>query len=120
MITLRRGVVIRLPSQPSVDKLPGMEFGPTECRDCLEALRPKVGNYGWIWAILRARARRTGRIPTRLYSRLQRFFRPEKPYFIAKATDGTAFLGDYRDDYATLCAILPDHEANLLRFLKRQ
>src|SRR5207244_4286059 len=28
--------------------------------------------------------------------------------------------GDYRDDYATLCAIFPDHEADLLRFLKRQ
>lgn len=82
-------------------------------------LSPQVGNYGWMWRILRVRARQTGGyLPQKMHRSLCRFAR--KPYFIGKTPDGIRYLGKVSDSYAAICATFAHTEESLTRFLVRQ
>src|SRR5688500_916543 len=93
---------------------PRLELGPRECRDCLDEIMPQVGDYRWIWSILRSRPVRPRY--TRVYAALQRFIDPQKPYFIGETGSGVRFLGDCRDSYSIDCVIEPDYDDTILNF----
>lgn len=96
-----------------------MEYGIEECRRALRELAPKIGNYAWFWALLRARARRHGgEFPLRYHALLRRLIRPDKPYFIGSAAGGTAFLGDARDVYSAISQVCPNHDTALIGFVR--
>lgn len=98
-----------------------MEYGYDYFQHCLEELRPRIKNYAPVWAILRARAQRhRGQFPHRYHQLLRRFFDPERPYFIAKTSDGTLYLGDTRELYAVVAAADPARDAALLGFLRER
>lgn len=88
---------------------------------CLDAFMPRVRNYDWAWKILRARAAvhtdGPHLIPRRIFSVLKRFMDPKRPYFIGTTAAGVRFLGDYRDRYAVNCAVWPDYDGPMIRFM---
>jgi FkbM family methyltransferase len=97
-----------------------MELKPADFQNCLDDLMPRVGKYGWMWTVLRVRARKIGRFPFKLYSVLQRFGNANKPYFVEKTGGGITFMGDYRDIYAVSCAVCPDYDDPLLGFMEQR
>ena len=78
--------------------------------DILDSLKPKIGNYDWMWKFLAARAKQKRAFPSRLYPRLMRWGDPRKPYSICKAASGILFLGDYRDRWSAHYAIFPNFD----------
>jgi FkbM family methyltransferase len=95
-----------------------MEMTTADFQCVLEQLKPEIGNYEWLWKILRFRARQRGGFPFRLHSTLKRLGNARKPLFIGKTCDGVDFLGDYRDGYAATWAACPQFDSSLLTFLK--
>jgi len=84
-----------------------------------QELSPQVGNYGWLWRILRARSKRTGGyLPQKLHRSLCRFAR--KPYFVGTTPDGIRYCGKVSDSYAAICATFEQTEETLTRFLIEQ
>lgn len=60
----------------------------------LEEFRPLIGNYRWMWPVLRARSARIGGyFPHKIHNMLRRFGNPRKPCFICEFPDGLRFLG---------------------------
>ena len=53
-----------------------------------------------------------------VYAKLRRFFRRDRPHFIGRTADGTAFLGDCRDLYAVISVVLGDHDLPIVNFIK--
>lgn len=94
-----------------------MTIEPLNGEETLATLKPKIGDYGPIWKVLRLRARQTGCIPAKLFPIAKRFFKPEKPYFIERTAQGTLFVGDVRDNYSVHCAVSPDPDDELVSFL---
>jgi FkbM family methyltransferase len=97
-----------------------MEISAPDFQRHLDALTPQIGNYEWMWRLLRARARRHGWFPRKLYALLKRFANPRRPYFLGETGEGVRFLGDCRDTYAACCAVLPDYDTPLIRFITEQ
>lgn len=84
-----------------------------------DELRPQVGNYEWMWRILRVRGKKTGGyLPQKLHHTLCRFAR--KPYFVGTMSDGVRYCGRVSDAYAAICAIFAHSEDALTDFLKEQ
>ncbi len=84
-----------------------------------QELSPQVGNYEWLWRILRVRTKQTGKfLPQKLHRTLCRF--AHKPYFIGTTPDGIKYLGKVSDSYAAICATFAHTEDNLTRFLVEQ
>lgn len=73
-----------------------------------------------MWSILRRRASKTGWLPKRMFKILQKFCNSNKPYFIAKNNEGISFVGDFRDYYAAQCAVVPEYDTVLIRFLEEK
>jgi FkbM family methyltransferase len=94
-----------------------MELEITDYQRCLEEILPGVGRYGWMLALLRARFRKTGWFPQKLYPRLRRFGNPKKPYFLSKTNLGTAFCGDYRDLASVIPAVDPECNSAIARLI---
>jgi FkbM family methyltransferase len=92
-------------------------WGAEECQRILAEFQPGMGRYGWMWTILRWRARQTGFPPRKLYPLFRRFCRPGRPYFVGMTGDGVAFLGDYRDRYSVDHMVSPDEIDPLTAFL---
>lgn len=95
-------------------------WGAEEFQQILAEFQPGMGRYGWMWAILRWRARQTGFPPRKLYPLFRRFCRPDRPYFVGMTGDGLAFLGDYRDRYAVDRMVSPDETDPLTAFLRNR
>jgi FkbM family methyltransferase len=90
----------------------------TNFKDVLDELMPKVGRYEWIWKLLRARARRNGgRIPEKALRLMKKWINPGKPYFITTTSDGTRFMGDIRDLFSVVHAVLPHYDEHVRRFI---
>src|SRR5687767_9550806 len=101
-------------TQPSVDALT-----PDACKRQLDVLRPQIGNYWWLWAILRLRSRQIkGFFPNRLFGKLLPLCRSSKPYFIGSMADGTRFVGDLHDRYSASCGMDRGYERELVNLLK--
>jgi FkbM family methyltransferase len=82
-------------------------------------LRPQIGQYEWMWRMLRVRAKQTGGfLPQKLHRSLCRFAR--KPYFIGTTPDGVRYCGKVDDSYAAICATFAHTEDALTRFLIEQ
>ena len=84
----------------------------------LDLVKPLIGNYGWMWALLSARFRLTHRFPYKLHRMLRRYVNPRRPYFTAKTADGVAYVGDARDEPSVTHQLLPasgDHISNFIR-----
>jgi FkbM family methyltransferase len=95
--------------------MPVREFG--DCQRTLDQFRPQIGQYRWLWPILRFRARQIeGFLPRRLLARLKPFCR--RPYFIGRMSDGTRFVGDLNDGYSAWCGLNPNHEMWLVQLLE--
>lgn len=86
--------------------------------DCLRQAMPQVGNHDWKWTVLRARARAGRQLPWKLYRVLRRLGSQRKPYFIGQSHRGTRYMGDFRDWYATMCAVFPDYDATIIKFME--
>jgi FkbM family methyltransferase len=84
----------------------------------LDALRPRIGNYNWLFAPLRRRYRKRGRLPWRMYLLMRRLGSPRKPLFVAQSSEGIQFVGDYRDWYSMWCAIDPDYDRTIIEQLR--
>ncbi len=90
----------------------------TQFKQSLNELQPFIGNYGWLWTILRWRASlHGGMFPERAYNALKRFGNPNKPYFIGTTTAGVKFVGDYRDLYSVLLVVDPTFHLNFVKFI---
>ncbi len=82
----------------------------------LNELRPQVGDYRWLWPILRFRSwQKDGVFPARLLTRLRPLCR--KRYFVARISDGTLFVGDVYDLYSAQCAFNPTYDSWLVTLL---
>ncbi|HXG22973.1 MAG TPA: FkbM family methyltransferase [Chthonomonadales bacterium] len=90
-----------------------MELGPKEFESHLEAIRPRLGNYHWMWKILRWRARSSGWFPRRIHALLRRLGNPRRPYFIGTTPAGVSFVGDYRDEYTVGLVVAARHGRGL-------
>ncbi len=95
-----------------------MELGPAEFQRHLEELRPRIGRYRFLLALLRFRCRQAGRFPERLHRLLLRFLDARRPYFVGVTADGTKYLGDFRDISSLVWQVEENHDDALLRFLK--
>ena len=105
-------------STPSVSNTQELlVYDAAACQRAFEAVRGKIGNYSNFLALLRARAHRVGGMPFKLHDLLKRFVNPNKPYFIGETSDGTKFLGDFRERHAVLTAVFPDHDSFLPKFV---
>ena len=97
-------------------------LSPPDFARCLADFRRYIGHYGWIWRILRMYSKPSGRwdqrFPMSVYAKLRRCFRRDRPYFIGRTADGTAFLGDCRDLYAVISVVLGDHDLLIVNFIK--
>jgi FkbM family methyltransferase len=93
-------------------------MGPKDFRRCLEELRPKIGRYGWLFTLLRLRARQKGYFPDRTYRMLLKATDKDRPYFIGQTPSGIRYLGDVRDEYSVWFSIFPERDAALLRLLQ--
>ena len=91
--------------------------GRNDFEGCLAEAKPEIGNYAWLWRILKARARQTGFPPRKLYPLLKRFCNPKRPYFIGETLEGIAFLGDYLDRYSIDRMVCPHFDKGLVTFL---
>lgn len=88
------------------------------CDAALAGLMPRVGNYDWAWRLLRRRARCNGGwVPERLLSLFRAWAGRSKPYFIGTTAGGLRYLGDVRDMYSVVLAVLPDYDAAVAGFL---
>ena len=76
-----------------------------------------MGDYRWMWRILKARARQTGHSPRKLYPLLRRFCNPKRPYFVGETLGGVAFLGNYLDRYSIDRMVSPHFDRSLVDFL---
>src|SRR5207302_810924 len=84
----------------------------------LADLQPLVGRYSWMRTLLRWRARKHGGMfPQRMYDIAKRYGRNRKPYFVGRASDGTQFVGDYRDIYPVVQMVDPAFQAPFVRML---
>lgn len=95
-----------------------MELTAADCHYILTEFRPYIGNYAWMWRLMRSRSANGQYFPDRMYRSLMRFGNPGRPFFIATTAAGTAFLGDYRDRYAAICSCDPDYNGTTIRFLQ--
>ena len=95
-----------------------MRLNSINAQDALQLLKPQIGNYNWMWNILRLYARKQNNFPCKFYERLKRLGNPNKPYFIGETGSGIRFLGDYRDFPSVSHAIWPDWNNNLSRFMQ--
>jgi FkbM family methyltransferase len=87
----------------------------------LAEVNAKLGNYEWMWMIMRSRARKHGGMfPERAFKFLRKFGNPNKPYFIGTNYDGTKFVGDYRDLYSVLLVVDPAFNRSFIDFIVRR
>jgi len=84
---------------------------------CLDRLRPKIGNYDWMWHILRVRARKTGFPPHKLFPLMRRFTLAARPYFIGRMANGVQFVGNVHDDYSLGKLLSPTIHEPLIEFI---
>lgn len=71
-----------------------------------------------MWKIMRSRAQKHGGMfPERAFRFLSHFGNPKKPYFIGRTSDGTQFVGDYRDLYSVLLVVDPHFNASFVNFI---
>lgn len=96
-----------------------MEITPHQFDSCLNELQPQIGDYEWMWRLLRVRTRKTGWFPRKMHRLILRLGNPKKPYFIAETCDGVKFVGDYRDEYAATCAVCPAYDRQVINFIKQ-
>ena len=90
-----------------------------DCARAWQELSSQVGNYDWMWRILRLRTKQTGKfLPQKLHRSLCRFAR--KPYFIGTTPGGIRYCGKVSDSYAAICATFQDTEEGLTQFLTQQ
>ena len=71
-----------------------------------------------MFKLLRAKAKKKGGFPWKLYPRLKRFGNPNKPYFIGSTPDGIRYLGDYRDFPSVAHMAIPEVNQEVMAFLK--
>lgn len=98
-------------------KAPDAKRDLTDFKLLLSEIRGQIGNYAWMWPMLRWRARQTGFTPRKLYPVLRRFCNPKKPYFIGDKPDGLRFLGDWNDRYAIDKMVEPHTSDPVIDFL---
>lgn len=91
--------------------------GSEAFQQTLTEFQSGLGNYGWMWTLLRWRAHQTGWPPRKLYPFFRRFCNPHRPYFVGQTADGMAFLGDYRDRYAVDRMVMPEESDPIADFL---
>ncbi len=88
--------------------------------ESLAQLKPRIGSYDWMIAVLKARTRSKGYFPSRTYQMLQRFANPAKPFFIGTTRDGIKYLGDYRDEYSLSWMAFEAFDEDIIGFLKER
>jgi FkbM family methyltransferase len=84
---------------------------------CMDRLRPQIGNYDWMWRILRVRARQTGYPPHKLFPLMRRFTQAARPYFIGRMANGVQFVGNVHDDYSLGKLLSPTLHEPLIDFI---
>ncbi len=97
-----------------------MELTASDCHKVLNDLQPRIKNYNWMIAVLRQRIRQVGYFPSRVYSLLQKFADPKRPYFIGTTPQGIRYLGDYRDEYSLAWSTFDHYDDEVVQFLMAQ
>src|SRR5262245_506752 len=108
--SVRSPLATRSPSAPA-------EFVAGDYAQCLTDIKPRMGNYRLFWPPLRVVRRRMGYLPARCRRLLHRLAPRDRPYFVARTADGTAFVGDVRDTYSVDAAAATHYDSPIIDLL---
>ncbi len=82
-------------SHPSEDFL--THYPSQNVEEAYTKIVPRLGNYEWLWKVLRLRAQKSGYLPNKLHAFFVRFHNRAKPYFVTQTRDGLFYVGDVHE-----------------------